>query len=128
TPLSPSLADALCRLTSGAGVAFREPDHPELIQQFLRRPILMTLADDFTLPKQLAARALIVDLPELTPETRDLEGNVAAALEQMLPQLLAALCAAISRALANPPQPIATVTRHADALAWACAAFPDREA
>jgi hypothetical protein len=125
--LTPSLCDALCRLTSGAGIAFPEPGRRLAVQQFLRRPILMTVTDRFTLPPELASRALIVDLPALTPETRRTEQALRGDIVQALPKTLGALYTALSRALANHPKPIATTTRHADTLAWVCAAFPHLE-
>lgn len=45
--LTPPLAAALCRLSSGAGIAWRESGHREAVQLFLKRPILLTAAPDF---------------------------------------------------------------------------------
>ena len=123
--LSPGLCDAICRLSSGAALTIREPNRRDPVQLWLRRPILITVTDRFTLPKDLASRALIVDLDPLTPETCLTEEIVGDTGLQAHPQLLGALCDALSRALANRPKPVSTASRHADVLAWACAAFPD---
>ena len=122
--LTPALADSLCRLSSGAGIACREPGQPEPLQLWIRRPILLTVAAGWTPPPGIAARALTVDLPPL--QERRLESDLTAAIEQALPKILGALCDAISRALAAPPAPGPFPTRHADTLAWAQAAFPCR--
>ena len=122
--LSPQIADTLCRLTSGVGVAHCEPGQPEPLQLFLKRPILLTVTDRWTPPPDIAARALIVTLPPLTEDTRRPDHEIASTILEAFPKILGALCTAVSQALACPPQSTASSTRHASALAWAQAAAP----
>jgi indole-3-glycerol phosphate synthase len=122
--LTPQLADALCRLTSGVGISHREPGESEPLQLFIKRPILLTVTDRWTPPPDLVARALVVTLPPLTGATRRSEPEIAAVIQSTFPKILGALCAAVGKALASPPQYISSGTRHAAALAWAQAASP----
>ena len=125
--LSPELSDALCRLSSGIAVATpdRSSDRAEPFQAHTRRPILLTVTEDFALPPALAARALTVTLPALTAETRRPEEAVLQPLREVFPQILGALCTAVSTALGRIHIPIEPhPTRHTGALAWAIAAAP----
>jgi hypothetical protein len=121
--ITPSLADALCRITSGVGLATREPGRRDLVQHWIKRPVVLTVTESCELPPDLAARALVVTLPELGPETRLPEYDLLTPLNQAYSEIFAALCDALSRALANY-RPIPASTRHATALSWAVAAFP----
>ena len=125
THLTPSIAAALCRLTSGAGLAYTEKGRTEPVQQWLRRPILMTVADDCELPSEIVSRALFADLTALTPETRLPEPDLVATVEPLLPQLLGAICTAMSKCLAAQPAVVATRTRHSTVVSWAAPAFPE---
>jgi hypothetical protein len=126
--LTPEIADTLCRLTSGVGLAHREPGQPEPLQLYIKRPILLTVtdhgSDEWTPPRDLAARALTVTLGPLTDANRRPEQELANTLQEALPTILGALYSAVSQALAGPPQHTASATRHAAALAWAQAAAP----
>src|ERR1039457_5938664 len=68
--LTPQIADTLCRLSTGVGVALRESGQPEPLQLYLKRPIILTVTDRWTPPPDLAARAFTVTLPPLTEDTR----------------------------------------------------------
>src|ERR1019366_7125971 len=103
--LTPRTVDALCRLTSGAGVAHREPGQSEPPQIYLKRPILLTVTDAWTAPPDLAARALTVTLPPLDDAARRSEHEIAGVIQAVFPQILGALCTAVSHALASPPPP-----------------------
>jgi len=122
--ITPNLADALCRITSGAGLSAREPGRHDLVQYWMKRPVLLTVTEDCELPADLAARALVVTLPELTPANRLPEYDLLEQLNHLLSEIFGALCAAISRALTNY-RPVPSVTRHTGALAWITAAFPE---
>ena len=122
--LTPQLADALCRLTSGVGISHREPGESEPLQLLIKRPILLTVTDRWTPPPDLAARALIVTLPPLTDATRRSEHEIEAVIQSAFPKILGALCTAVGKALASPAQHTSSGTRHAAALAWAQAASP----
>ncbi|HLJ64227.1 MAG TPA: hypothetical protein VKT70_08985, partial [Stellaceae bacterium] len=111
--LTPRLADALCRLATGAGISYREKGHAEPIQLYLKRPIILTVTVDFVPPPDLVARALIVTLPDLTPETRRSEPELYVAFRDAFPQILGGLCdtvAAVLRPATLRPRP--HPTRH----------------
>jgi hypothetical protein len=123
--LTPTVTSALCRLCSGAGAPCREPGQPEPLQLWTRRPILITAAPGWNPPPHLAARTLTADLPPLTNPRP--QAQLSTAINDAIPQLLGALCDAVSRSLATPTDPAsAGIVHHADTLAVAQAAFPDR--
>jgi len=122
--LTPQLAGALCRLTSGVGISHREQGESEPLQLFIKRPILLTVTDRWTPPPDLAARALIVTLPPLTDAARRSDLEITGVIQSVFPKILGALCTAVGKALASPPRHNSCGTRHAAALAWAQAASP----
>ncbi|HEY2016208.1 MAG TPA: hypothetical protein VGH38_22045 [Bryobacteraceae bacterium] len=125
--LSPPLTDALCRLASGLGLTTREAAGPghEPLQQFLRRPILLTVTDRWSCPPDLADRVLTVNLPSLAGGGARSEDSILGDLDPAWPVILGALCSAIGTALARLPQMSATPSgRCVTALAWAMAASP----
>ena len=122
--LSPQLSDALCRLAGGAGLACREPGHREAVQRWIKRPILLTVTDRFTPAPDLAARSLIVTMPELTADARRSERDVLTTLDRNLSLILGALCDAVSLVLRGPHPAHPHSTRHTATLAWALAAAP----
>src|ERR1039458_1612082 len=89
--LTPQIAAALCRLSTGAGVAHREPGQSEPLQLYLKRPILLTVTDDWTAPPDLAARALTVTLPPLDHAARRSEHEIAGVIQAVFPQILGVL-------------------------------------
>jgi hypothetical protein len=97
--LKPPIAEALCQLATGISVPLREEGTRDPVHLWLRRPIVMTVTDDFVLPPDLATRALIVTLPPLTAATRRTESHLAATLENMVPKILGALCDALANIL-----------------------------
>ena len=121
--LSPQLSDALCRLSSGLGATLRETSGPgaEPLQQYYKRPILLTVTGRWSCPPDLAHRALTVTLPPLAPRTED---SLIAVFQQAWPGILAALCSAIGAALGRVSQFDPPSRRCPDALAWAMAAAP----
>jgi len=121
--LSPSLSDALCRLSSGLGATLRETAGPgaEPLQQSYKRPILLTVTKRWSCPADLAGRALTVSLPPLAPRT---EASLLTVIHQAWPAILAALCSAIATALTRVSLIDPCPGRCPDALAWAMAASP----
>jgi hypothetical protein len=121
--LSPHLSDALCRLSSGLGATLRETVGPgaEPLQQYYKRPILLTVTGRWSCPADLARRALTVAFPPLTPLTED---SLLTVFEQAWPEIIAALCSAVSIALSRMNQSNPPSGRCPDALAWAVAASP----
>jgi len=139
--LSPQLTDALCRLSSGLGATLRESvsHSTEPLQQFLRRPVLLTVTERWSCPSDLAGRAIILNFPPVTsgqPESSDslpsprTEQSLLNDFEQAWPHILAALCTAVSTALSRidqiklPPVGQRCEARCAGAVAWAMAASP----
>jgi hypothetical protein len=121
--LTPRLSDALCRLSSGLGANLRETSGPgaEPIQQYYKRPVLLTVTERWSCPADLAGRALTVTLPPLTPRTED---SLLTVFQQAWPHILAALCSAVSAALSPVNRATPPSGRCPDALAWAMAAAP----
>jgi len=124
--LSPQLADALCRLSSGLGATLRETSSPapEPLLQYYKRPVLLTVTDRWSCPASLAERALIVTLPPLPPASRRAEAVLLSAFDQAWASIPGALCTAVSTALSRMPQLNMPTGRSANALAWAMAASP----
>ena len=121
--LTPKLTDALCRLATGAGISYREKGHPDPVQLSLKRPIILTVTDAFVPPPDLAARALVVTLPDLTPESRRSEPELYVEFRAAFPQILGALCDAVSVALRpGTLRPESHPTRHIAAFHWTLAA------
>jgi hypothetical protein len=121
--LSPQLSDALCRLSSGLGATLREAVGPgsEPLQQYYKRPVLLTVTGRWSCPADLARRALTVAFPPLTPLTED---SLLTVFEQAWPEIIAALCSAVSVALSRMNHIHPPSGRCPDALAWAMAASP----
>ena len=121
--LSPRLTDALCRLSSGLGATLRETTGPgaEPLQQYFKRPVLLTVTGRWSCPADLAQRAIMVTFPPLTPRAED---SLLAVFQQAWPEILAALCSAIGAALGRMPHIDPPNGRCPDALAWATAASP----
>jgi hypothetical protein len=124
--LSTPVADALCRISSGLGLAVRETfgPAPEPLQQFIRRPILLTVTGRFVCPPEIASRALVVTLPPLTEGPLP-EDALAHQIEEAWEVTLGALCTALGTALRRLPEIAPPAARCASALAWAMAASPD---
>ena len=121
--LSPQLSDALCRISSGLGATLREAVGPgaEPLQQYYKRPVLLTVTERWSCPADLARRALTVTFPPLTPLTED---SLLTVFEPAWPEIVAALCSAVSVALASMNHIHPPSGRCPDALAWAMAASP----
>ena len=123
--LTPKLTDALCRLATGAGISYRERGHPEPVQLSVKRPIILTVTDAFVPPPDLAARALIVTLPGLTPESRRSEPELYVAFKEVFPQILGGLCDTVAAGLQpGALQPATHPTRHITSFHCGLAAAP----
>src|ERR1019366_9339943 len=92
--LPPRLTDALCRLSSGLGATLRETAGPgaEPLQQYSKRPILLTVTGRWSCPPDLAHPA---------PRSED---SLSAVLQPACPGILAALCSAVAAALGRVNQ------------------------
>jgi hypothetical protein len=94
TALSPGLSAALCQLATGIGLVWREhAAADDLVHQWIRRPILLTVDDDNFAPPP--TRTLTVAVP-------DLDESILDSINQALPQILGALCRHLSATLTDP--------------------------
>ncbi|MDP8983067.1 MAG: AAA family ATPase [Acidobacteriota bacterium] len=122
TRLPRAVADALCRVSSGAAV---DLDHgPEPVPARLSRPILLTAPEPPT-DRALSDRALVVRMPAIAPPNRRTESALANDFERLRPALLGALCTAAAAALARIDSiHLSAPPRMADFAAWCAAAAP----
>ncbi len=120
----PALADALCRLTQGAGFSTRElySDDSESIFTDARPVIVNGIPEVVASRSDLLDRALVVALSPLPPSKRRTEEAIRSDLEAALPRLLGALLDALAEGLARLPtlRPL-NLPRLADASAFAVA-------
>jgi putative DNA primase/helicase len=120
------LADALCRLATGAGFATRllHTDRDEMIFNGAR-PIILNGIPLLTDRADLADRALTVHLETIGEEARSPEDELLAAFEAKRPLILGALLDAVSSALKNVTTvKLARTPRMADFAKWITAAEP----
>lgn len=127
---SPNVADAICRLSSGAGDSITETGEPEPLQTNYARPILLTVTDRWVSPSDLASRSITAALPAIPPQRRSTELHLRAVFNEAMPAILGALCTALSAALRRLHSGecrtvLESAPRCADALAWALAAAPE---
>lgn len=124
--LKPWLSDGLARLATGSGLTTRKlyTDDEETIFHACR-PILLNGIAEVPTRSDLLDRSLVVDLPRIPDERRQLESDLWPAFELARPAILGALLTAASCALAHER----TVTlpgwpRMADFARWVTAAEP----
>lgn len=124
----PKVSHGLASLSSGTAALIRdhgrERDH---VQIFLRRPIALAEAAALAVPPALIDRTIALELPPIAQQDRRCERDLFDQFESERPQILGALCNAVSTALGR----IALneilempVTRFADAARWTVAAAP----
>lgn len=124
--LKPWLSDGLARLATGSGLTTRKlyTDDEETIFHACR-PILLNGIAEVPTRSDLLDRSLVVDLPRIPDDRRQLESDLWPAFEQTRPAILGALLSAASCALAHertvalPGWP-----RMADFARWVTAAEP----
>ena len=98
--ISVKMADALCRLSTGAGISKKKhyADTEEtLIAAY--KPVLITSIENVLLRADLADRAFCVTVPPIAEEKRRTEGEVIADFEAAAPGILAALLDGVVKAL-----------------------------
>ncbi len=120
------LSDAMCRVSTGGGFATRElyTDGEEKIFS-ATRPIVLNGIDDLLGRPDLADRALMITLPEISPKKRRDEKGFWRAFNGSAPHILGALLDGLSRALRDEPTlTLETTPRMADFVRWASAALP----
>ncbi len=122
TRLPGAIADALCRVSTGAAVDLDRG--PEPVPARLARPILLTAAEP-PADRALSDRALVVRMPTLAPANRRTESALANDFERLRPALLGALCTAAAAALARIDSVhLSAPPRMADLAEWCAAAAP----
>jgi hypothetical protein len=124
--LSPSVADALCRLATGGGFAIRKlyTDDEEALF-YDKRPIVMNGIEELATRGDLLDRAIVVRLPVIEPSDRRPEADLDREFAAAHPAVLGALFDAGSAALRNLPRTqIANPSRMADFERWVAAAAP----
>ena len=120
------LSDALCRLSTGGGFATRElhSDSDEILFD-ATRPIILNGIDDIAGNADLADRALIVTLPQVSEENRIPEKIFWTDFFEAQPRILGALLEAVSTAVRNLDRvKVPRLPRMADFARLICAASP----
>jgi putative DNA primase/helicase len=120
------LSDAFCRVATGGGLATRTlyTDDSETIFR-LKRPLIMNGISDIATRHDLADRSLIINLPVIPEEKRRSEREIRESWTKVRPQILAALCEAVSTGLRNIGEvKLERSPRMADFAEWVTAAEP----
>ena len=120
------LSDAFCRVATGGGLATRTlyTDDSETIFR-LKRPLIMNGISDIATRHDLADRSIIVNLPVIPEERRRSEREIRESWERVWPQMLAALCKAVSTGLQNIGHvKLERSPRMADFAEWVTAVEP----
>ncbi len=126
TALPVWLADALCRLSTGAGFAVRSlySDRDEELF-YAKRPILLNGIGNITGRNDLLDRAVTLTLPEIAPGARQTEAECWQAFDDAAPAVFGALLDGLARLLRDMEQVRpAHLPRMADFARKAAAAAP----
>ena len=120
------LSDALCRLSTGGGLATRRlytDDEEEIFDA--TRPSVLNAIEAVVNRPDLVDRALIVELPQIPDERRRPEKEILAEFEQIRPRVLGGLLDAVSMGLKNSRTvKLNSLPRMADAAKWVVACEP----
>ncbi|MDQ4145628.1 MAG: hypothetical protein M3198_18165, partial [Actinomycetota bacterium] len=122
--LKRGLSDALCRLATGGGNAYRTlyTDEEETLFS-AKRPMLLNGIDSIATRGDLQERSIILNLPAIPPHARRAEREFWAAVEEAKPRILGALLDAVSCALRNHDSvQLDESPRMIDATRWVTAA------
>ncbi|MGG1599523.1 hypothetical protein [Paenibacillus naphthalenovorans] len=120
--LSPSMSDALCRLSTGGALTDRTLYTNDEQQIFaFKRPVILNGITDLAERADLGDRAVTIHAPEL--KRRDDEATFWPRFEEAQPRILGAIFDAVSAALRNlPGVRLKSTPRMADFAKWAVAA------
>jgi putative DNA primase/helicase len=121
--LSPTMADALCRLSTGAGFSTRAlySDDEEAIFSG-RRSIIINGIEDLAGRADLLDRSITLTLRPLSDNNRREEKDIQSKFDHLHPGLLGALLDAVSAALRNGPNvKVENMPRMADFARWTVA-------
>ncbi len=121
--LQPWQSDAICRLSTGGGAAYRRlyEDSEEAIFE-AQRPIILNGISDFLTRADAADRAIVLDLRAIPEDKRRPESEIMAAYEAARPAILCDLLDKVVEGLANlPTTRLASLPRMADFALWGTA-------
>lgn len=124
--LSPQLADALCRLATGGGVATRKlyTDDEERIFTYTR-PAIINGISELLNRHDLTDRAVVITTTSISKQDRLPESVMRERWQQDRPLIIGALFTAVSIALANANKVhLDGYPRMADFCHWVCCAEP----
>ena len=124
--IEPWLSDALCRISTGGGMAVRTlyTDDEEQIF-FACRPILMNGIEELGTRPDLLDRTLMVTLPAISPNKRKDKRTLRGEFEAAWPRLFGSVLDAVSLALRNYSRlDLPDLERMADFVKWSAAASP----
>lgn len=118
------LADDLCRISTGGGLAVRK--HYEDAEENLfnvRRPVILNSIDSIVTRHDLADRSIILNIPPISGTHRKSEIEIQAQFDISRPGILGALLDAVSMAIKNlPTTKLSFLPRMADFAIWVSAA------
>jgi hypothetical protein len=120
------MADAICRLATGAGFGKRKlyTDDEEHIASVVR-PVLLNGIPNLLARSDLASRALAATLPQIPDEARLPEEDIQRRFEAIAPEMFGLLLDGLATALKRLPKlKLAAFPRMADFARLACAAAP----
>jgi putative DNA primase/helicase len=122
-----SLADAMCRISTGSGFATRTlyTDADETIIEVCR-PQIVNGIPDLAIRPDLTDRSIVLTLPTLDTDMRRTEEAIWSDFKTQAPGILGAIFNAVATALANRRSvKLATTPRMADFARWVEAAAPE---
>jgi hypothetical protein len=125
--LHPWLSDALCRVSTGAGIKTRKlySDDEQAVFGFAR-PIALNGIPDFAENQDLLSRSLIIGQPTICDTDRKGEDEMTSAYAAMQPRLVGALCDMAARGLRDYRTiRFARLPRMADSTIWITACTGD---
>ena len=127
--LSPWLSDALCRVSTGAGIKTRKlySNDEQMVFGFAR-PIALNGIPDFAENQDLLSRSLVIGQPTISDTERKSEDEMVLAYSAMQPRLLGALCDLAARGLREYRKTrFERLPRMADSTIWITACTGDRQ-
>ena len=94
--ITPTFSDALCRIATGAGDAYRAlySNDTEIIFS-AKRPVVLNGIEELVTRGDLLDRTMIVSLPEIEEDRRMMESDYWQAATDARPRILGALCDAL---------------------------------
>lgn len=122
--LSNAMSDALCKLSTGGGLATRKlySDDEEAVFQIMR-PSILNGIDDIAKRQDLLDRSIVITLPSISEDKRKDEKTFWKRFNKKKTSILGALCSIVSEALKELPNTkLQSKPRMADFSLWVTAA------